>query len=36
MISNLDPTILQAIAIQANKFETLKSQKLLDDVSYGM
>ena len=35
LVSNLPPIVLQNIASQAAKFEGFKSQKLLDDVSYG-
>lgn len=35
VVSNLPPAVLQTIAVQASKFEHLKSQKLLDDVTYG-
>lgn len=34
-VSELPDNVLQQIASRARQFETLKSQKMLDDVTYG-
>jgi hypothetical protein len=35
VVANLGEVVLQRIALKARQFEALKSQKMLDDVTYG-
>jgi hypothetical protein len=35
-VTNLPSAVIQKISARANEFEALKSQRLLDEVSYGM
>lgn len=35
-VTNLPPAVIQKISARANEFEALKSQRLLDEVSFGM
>jgi hypothetical protein len=35
VVANLGEVVLQHIAVKARQFEALKSQKMLDDVTYG-
>lgn len=34
VVDSLQPEVLGLIAVQAQNFETLKNQKLLDDITY--